>query len=89
MISSKTGLFQRLVAVAFAAALGSGWSDGAPAKQGKRGPTQVGYVVIQPSAVPLQSSLGGRTVGFETSEVRPQVNGLIRRRLFTEGSYVR
>lgn len=34
-------------------------------------------------------TLGGRTVAFETSEVRPQVAGVIRRRLFTEGSYVR
>ena len=41
------------------------------------------------SAVPVQSLLGGRTVAFETSEVRPQVNGLIRRRIFTEGSFVR
>jgi membrane fusion protein (multidrug efflux system) len=39
--------------------------------------------------VPVQSSLGGRTVAFESSEVRPQVNGLIRSREFTEGSYVR
>jgi len=34
-------------------------------------------------------SLGGRTVAFETSEVRPQVSGIIQRRLFTEGSNVR
>ena len=50
---------------------------------------QVGYVVVQRTAVPLQSLLGGRTVAFESSEVRPQVNGVIRRRYFTEGSYVR
>ena len=36
--------------------------------------------------MPLLTELGGRTVAFETSEVRPQVNGLIRRRNFTEGS---
>ena len=56
---------------------------------GQRGATQVGYVVVQRTSVPVQSLLGGRTVAFETSEVRPQVNGLIRRRYFTEGSYVR
>lgn len=50
---------------------------------------QVGYVVVQQEAVPLTTSLGGRTVAFETSEVRPQVNGIIRRRLFTEGGFVR
>ncbi len=42
-----------------------------------------------PSAVPLPVTLGGRTVAFETSEVRPQVTGVIRKRLFTEGSYVK
>lgn len=50
---------------------------------------QVGFVVVKPQAVALPTSLGGRTVAFQTSEVRPQVNGLIRARLFTEGSYVR
>jgi membrane fusion protein, multidrug efflux system len=54
-----------------------------------RGAPQVGYVTLVEQAVPLTTSLGGRTVAFETSEVRPQVNGLIRRRLFTEGAWVR
>lgn len=49
---------------------------------------QVGFVVVQPTSVPVTVSLGGRTVAYESSEVRPQVNGLIRKRLFTEGSYV-
>ncbi len=54
-----------------------------------RGAPEVGYVVMKVEAVPVMTSLGGRTVAFETSEVRPQVNGLIRRRLFTEGGFVR
>jgi membrane fusion protein (multidrug efflux system) len=64
-------------------------ADPAGGPNGRGGPTKVGFVVVQPSAVPLQTELGGRTVAVETSEVRPQVNGLIRRRMFTEGSYVR
>jgi membrane fusion protein (multidrug efflux system) len=56
---------------------------------GERGPSQVGFVVAQPTSVPVQSTLGGRTVAFETSEVRPQVSGIIRRRNFAEGAYVR
>jgi membrane fusion protein (multidrug efflux system) len=48
----------------------------------------VGTVVARASSVPVSVSLSGRTVAFETSEVRPQVSGLIRRRLFTEGSLV-
>lgn len=50
---------------------------------------QVGYYVAQTSTVPLSVTLGGRTVAYETSEVRPQVTGLIQRRLFAEGAYVR
>src|SRR5690349_9212781 len=55
----------------------------------ERPPPQVGYVVVQPSAVPVSVTLAGRTVAYETSEVRPQITGLIRRRMFTEGSVVR
>jgi membrane fusion protein (multidrug efflux system) len=58
-------------------------------ERGQRGPAEVGFVVAQRTSVPVQSLLGGRTVAFETSEVRPQVNGLIRQRYFTEGAYVR
>jgi membrane fusion protein (multidrug efflux system) len=57
--------------------------------KGGRGAPEVGYVTVAVQPVPLSTTLGGRTVAFETSEVRPQVNGLIRRRLFTEGSFVR
>lgn len=49
----------------------------------------MGFVIAKASAVPLPVTLGGRTVAFETSEVRPQVAGVIQKRLFTEGSYVR
>jgi membrane fusion protein, multidrug efflux system len=64
-------------------------SSDAENQRGQRGPVQVGFVVVQRTAVPVQSVLGGRTVAFESSEVRPQVNGVIRRRYFVEGSYVR
>lgn len=50
---------------------------------------EVGYVVAQPSTVPIAAERGGRTVAYETSEVRPQITGIIRQRLFTEGSFVR
>ena len=54
-----------------------------------RPPQEVGYYVAQPSTVPLSVTLGGRTVAYETSQVRPQVTGLIQRRLFAEGAFVR
>lgn len=37
----------------------------------------------------LSTELAGRTAAYETSDVRPQVNGLITARLFTEGDEVR
>lgn len=52
------------------------------------GTPEVGYVVVQPGAVPVIANLSGRTSAYQTAEVRPQVSGIIRRRLFTEGSYV-
>ncbi len=49
---------------------------------------QVGVVAVTEQAVTLSTELPGRISAVETSEVRPQINGVIRRRLFTEGSMV-
>jgi membrane fusion protein (multidrug efflux system) len=54
-----------------------------------RGPPEAGYVVVTAQDVPLVIELAGRTTAFETSEVRPQVNGVIKARRFTEGAVVR
>jgi len=78
-----------LLAGALCAATLSLGACSAEEEKGGRVAPEVGYVVAKIEAVPVTTSLGGRTVAFETSEVRPQVNGLIRRRLFTEGGFVR
>jgi membrane fusion protein (multidrug efflux system) len=49
----------------------------------------VSVVTIEAQPVTLDSELPGRTSPFETSDVRPQVNGIIKARLFKEGSNVR
>lgn len=72
-----------------ATALSLGACSGQDESKNGRGAPEVGYVAVKVEAVPVTTSLGARTVAFETSEVRPQVNGLIRRRLFTEGGFVR
>jgi len=61
------------------------------AKEAKRPPgtPEVGYVVMTTQTVPLEIELAGRTTAYETSEVRPQVAGVIRARNFVEGSIVR
>lgn len=62
---------------------------GAAQKKGAGGPPQVGYVVVQQSSVPMTAELAGRVTAFESSEVRPQVAGLIKKRYFVEGSIVK
>ena len=52
-------------------------------------PTPVGIIVVAEQPVTLTTELPGRTSPYETSDVRPQVDGIIRARLFTEGDYVR
>src|SRR3546814_871898 len=64
-------------------ACGGGGEQGAPA-----GHPEVGVVTVRAEAVVLSSELPGRTSAYETSDVRPQVNGLILQRLFTEGDQV-
>lgn len=63
--------------------------DTAGGGRGPRGPAQVGYVVVQPGSAAIQQELPGRVAAFQVSEVRPQVSGVIQRRLFREGSVVR
>jgi membrane fusion protein (multidrug efflux system) len=63
---------------------------GCGAKQDKKDPPvpEAGYVVLAAQTVPLAVELTGRTTAFEISDVRPQVSGVIKDRLFTEGSIV-
>lgn len=52
-------------------------------------PTEVGVIVAQSQAVEQTVELTGRTSPYQISEVRPQANGVVLKRLFTEGSFVR
>lgn len=53
------------------------------------GPPEVGVITVQPQRVAITSELPGRTSAFMVAEVRPQVGGIIQKRLFTEGSDVK
>ena len=83
-------------AVLLLAACGSGGGDshgGGPGGRGGGrggfgGPVPVGYVVAQQGSAPIQQELPGRVAAFQTSDVRPQVSGVILKRLFQEGSIV-
>ena len=63
-------------------------SCGAKKDDKPKPPPEAGYVVLHPETVPLFIELTGRTTAFETSDVRPQVAGLILARTFIEGSIV-
>lgn len=51
-------------------------------------PAEVSVVTLAPQTVTLTRELPGRTSAFLVAEVRPQVNGIIQERLFTEGTVV-
>ena len=53
-----------------------------------KGPPTVGVVTLAAQTVELTNELPGRTTGYETADVRPQVNGVIVKRLFVEGALV-
>jgi membrane fusion protein, multidrug efflux system len=91
MVSPRlTATALRATALCAAAALAL-WGCGAPHPAGPpdRGPPEVGVVTLEAAPVVLTTELPGRTSPFEVSEVRPQVGGIVKARLFQEGSRVR
>ena len=55
----------------------------------KRPTPEVTTMTVRPEPVGLTTELPGRVSAYRTAEIRPQVNGLIIKRLFTEGSLIR
>ena len=94
--SRFTNPFAAAIFLLFIVALaGCGSEDKASSKE-KTGrnaangqPKTVGYVIAKQTSVPDVIELAGRASPYRQSEVRPQVSGVIRRRLFTEGALVR
>ncbi|RAI70894.1 efflux transporter periplasmic adaptor subunit [Pseudomonas fluorescens] len=52
-------------------------------------PPEVGVVTLNAQNVLLSSDLPGRTSAYRVAEVRPQVSGIIQKRLFSEGAVVK
>jgi membrane fusion protein (multidrug efflux system) len=50
---------------------------------------EVAVLTIEPQQVELTTELPGRTSPYLVAEIRPQVNGIIKKRLFKEGSDVK
>lgn len=48
----------------------------------------VGVYEVTAEKVPVFTELSGRTSAYQIAEVRPQINGIVQKRFFTEGSDV-
>jgi membrane fusion protein (multidrug efflux system) len=49
----------------------------------------VSFEIVKPVSLTLETELAGRTSAFQVAEVRPQVSGIVQKRLFTEGADVK
>ena len=52
-------------------------------------PPKVSVVTLKATPVPITTELPGRVNAFRAADVRPQVNGIVLKRLFVEGSEVK
>lgn len=82
------------LAAAVALALSSCGKGGDAAQRGQPAGREapapvVGVVTVHPQTVALTVELPGRLESLRTADVRAQVGGIIQKRLFQEGSYVR
>jgi membrane fusion protein (multidrug efflux system) len=87
---SKFKALERAVTLSFAIgaiALSPACKSKGPAG-GARGPAEVGVETLRPERVVLTTELPGRTSAYLVAEVRPQVSGILRDRLFEEGASV-
>jgi membrane fusion protein (multidrug efflux system) len=75
-------------ALALGLALVAGCSK-KPAAAAPTGPVEVGVVTLTTTSVTLTKELPGRTSAFRVAEVRARVNGIVQKRLFTEGADVK
>lgn len=85
----------RMIALAATVSIGLALA-GCQKQQGQAGgqpaappPVEVGVATIEPKPLPIVAELPGRTNAYRVAEVRPQVNGIILKRLFREGADVK
>ena len=86
-MQKKPAFAAMVSAIALATLTLAGCSDEA-APPPRQAPT-VGIVTLQAEPYTLTTELPGRTAAYRIAEVRPQVDGIIQKRLFEEGSEVK
>jgi membrane fusion protein (multidrug efflux system) len=85
-------LYDRAKRIAAASILAGGFILGGCGNQSADGPIplpEVAVVTIKTEQIVTTTALAGRTSANLVAEVRPQVGGIIQKRLFTEGADVR
>ena len=78
-----------VIMVALSAGFLLGGCDGSERSQPPRPVPEVAVVTVQPQKIVLTTELPGRTSAFRVANIRPQVNGLILKCAFEEGSDVK
>src|SRR6266850_2571044 len=81
-------LARNVLLLACALAL-AGCSRSQSADKPQSGPPEVGVATLTAQSVAITAEAPGRTSAYLVAEVRPQVGGIIQKRLFTEGGEVR
>jgi membrane fusion protein (multidrug efflux system) len=88
MVKTRIGLFLAVIMLLGWGVAGCKTKNNAEASKHTPNP-EVGVVVVEAQSVALTTELPGRTSAYQVAEVRPQVSGIIQKRLFTEGSEVK
>ncbi|MBT2745537.1 efflux RND transporter periplasmic adaptor subunit [Lysobacter sp. ISL-50] len=57
-------------------------------EDGSKPPQQVGVVTLVDAPLVLTQELPGRTRAMQVADIRPQVSGIVKKRLFVEGEFV-
>jgi len=86
-LSFKTLMLTSLLTLSMAACQSSSQEDAQQNRQ--QSAPKVDVVSLIPQTVTIKTELPARTVAFRQAEVRPQVNGIIKKRLFEEGADVK
>ncbi|MCA1458965.1 efflux RND transporter periplasmic adaptor subunit [Bradyrhizobium sp. BRP22] len=81
-------LWLSLQVALFVAACGGEQSSEAPAAQSGVSSSVITVLKVKPEAVTFVDELPGRVAAYRTAEIRPQVGGIIEKRLFDQGSEV-
>ena len=86
---SRAPVLLRLLPLLGALTLAACGGKDAPATAAAPPAPRVGYLLVAAQSQGLLTDLAGRTKASQSAEVRPQVSGVLQKRLFTEGAWVK